>query len=143
LKVLDFDNRFVRELPADLQTEPGTRQVQGAAYSLVSPTPVGNPGLLAYSPEVADLLNLDVSDIGSREFLDAFSGNALLPGMQSYAADYGGHQFGHWAGQMGYGRALGRGEVVSKDKLRLGLELNGAGTNPLSRRSEGPALVGS
>ena len=79
---MDFDNRFIREMPADSQKGLGTRQVQGAAYSWVNPTPVANPDLLGYSSEVATLLDLDDADIQSREFLNAFSGNVLLPGMQ-------------------------------------------------------------
>lgn len=143
MKLLDFDNRFVRELPADLQTGPGTRQVQGAAYSLVSPTPVGSPRLLAYSPEVAELLDLDDSDVQSGEFLSAFAGNVLLPGMQAYAVNYGGHQFGHWAGQLGDGRAIGLGEVVSKKHQRWELQLKGAGPTPYSRHADGRAVLRS
>ncbi len=143
MKPLDFDNRFIRELPADLQDGPGTRQVQGAAYSLVNPTPVSNPDLLAYSPEVAKLLDLDDSDIQSSEFLNAFAGNALLPGMQAYAANYGGHQFGHWAGQLGDGRAIGLGELVSKDNQRWELQLKGAGPTPYSRHADGRAVLRS
>ena len=47
MRPLRFDNRFVRELPADPATEPGRRQVQGALYSRVEPTPVAAPRLLA------------------------------------------------------------------------------------------------
>jgi serine/tyrosine/threonine adenylyltransferase len=32
---------------------------------------------------------------------------------EPYAACYGGHQFGHWAGQLGDGRAITLGEVVN------------------------------
>ena len=57
---MNFDNRFIRELPADLQTGPGTRQVLEAAYSLVTPTPVIKPDLLAFSTDVAKLLDAGV-----------------------------------------------------------------------------------
>lgn len=143
MKLLNFDNRFIRELPADVERGPGTRQVQAAAYSLVSPTPVSNPGLLAYSLEVARLLDLDNSDIQSSEFLKAFSGNALLPGMEPYAANYGGHQFGHWAGQLGDGRAISLGEVISNNAQRWELQLKGAGPTPYSRHADGRAVLRS
>lgn len=143
MKVLNFDNRFIRELPADLQTGPGTRQVDAAAYSLVIPTPVSKPQLLAYSPEVAGLLDLDEADIKSGKFLEAFSGNALLPGMESYAANYGGHQFGHWAGQLGDGRAIALGEVVARNGERWELQLKGAGPTPYSRHADGRAVLRS
>ncbi len=140
---MDFDNRFIREMPADSQKGLGTRQVQGAAYSWVNPTPVANPDLLGYSSEVATLLDLDDADIQSREFLNAFSGNVLLPGMQPYAANYGGHQFGHWAGQLGDGRAIGLGEVISKNRQRWELQLKGAGPTPYSRHADGRAVLRS
>jgi tetratricopeptide (TPR) repeat protein len=38
------------------------------------------------------------------ETADVLGGNSLWPGMDPYAANYGGHQFGHWAGQLGDGR---------------------------------------
>ncbi|HTO43378.1 MAG TPA: hypothetical protein VML56_04805, partial [Burkholderiales bacterium] len=65
LQALRFDNRFVRELPADPQTGSQRRQVHGALYSFVDPTPVSAPRLLAHSPEVAALLGLDESAVAS------------------------------------------------------------------------------
>jgi uncharacterized protein YdiU (UPF0061 family) len=38
--------------------------------------------------------------------------------MQPYAARYGGHQFGHWAGQLGDGRAITLGEIIATDGSR-------------------------
>lgn len=143
MKSLNFDNRFIRELPADPEIGPGTRQVHEAAYSLVNPTSVEKPKLLAYSPEVAELLGLDSADIQSDEFLNAFSGNVLLPGMQAYAANYGGHQFGHWAGQLGDGRAIGLGEIITPNNQRWELQLKGAGPTPYSRHADGRAVLRS
>lgn len=143
MKLPDFDNRFVHELPGDLQGGPGTRQVTGAAYSLVAPTPVSHPRLLAYSADVAGLLGLAKGDVESGAFLDAFSGNTLLPGMQAYAANYGGHQFGHWAGQLGDGRAIGLGEIISANHQRWELQLKGAGPTPYSRHADGRAVLRS
>ena len=45
---LQFDNRFVRELPADPDTENVRRKVLGACYTFVNPTPVADPKLVAY-----------------------------------------------------------------------------------------------
>src|SRR3974390_1176919 len=83
---LRFDNRFVRELPADSHVGPQRRQVHGALYSWVQPTPVRAPHLIAHSREVATLLGFDEGDIASPEFAQVFGGNALLEGMQPYAA---------------------------------------------------------
>ena len=47
LEQLRFDNRLVRELPADPVSENFRRQVIGACYSRVHPTPVRQPQLVA------------------------------------------------------------------------------------------------
>jgi serine/tyrosine/threonine adenylyltransferase len=143
LKILKFDNRFTKDLPADLQNGPGTRQVQSAAFSFVHATAVASPRLLAYSSEMAASLDLTEADLYSSVFLQAFSGNALLPGMQAYAANYGGHQFGHWAGQLGDGRAIGLGEVIASNGQRWELQLKGAGPTPYSRHADGRAVLRS
>ena len=140
---MQFDNRFLRELPADPDRSTRLRQVEGAAFSFVTPTPVAAPRLLAWSPEVAATLGLTENEVQSATFLAAFSGNALLPGMQGYAAAYGGHQFGHWAGQLGDGRAIALGEVIGRDGLRHELQLKGAGPTPYSRRADGRAVLRS
>ena len=143
MKALNFDNRFISELPADFVRGPGVRQVQNAAYSFVAPTPVTKPELLAHSSAVAQLLGLSDMDVQSSEFLNAFSGNALLPGMEAYATNYGGHQFGHWAGQLGDGRAISLGEVISNNAQRWELQLKGAGPTPYSRHADGRAVLRS
>jgi protein adenylyltransferase len=143
MKSLVFDNRFVRELPGDPDPSPQVRQVHGACYSRVMPTPVGTPHLIAWSPEVARLVGLDEADVRSPEFADIFAGNALMPGMEPYAACYGGHQFGNWAGQLGDGRAITLGETVNARGERWELQLKGAGPTPYSRRADGRAVLRS
>lgn len=140
---LRFDNRLLRELPGDPERSLRLRQVEGAAYSWVTPTPVAAPRLLAWSPDVAKAIGFTEAEVQSPEFLAAFSGNALLPGMESYAANYGGHQFGHWAGQLGDGRAIALGEVLGADGARHELQLKGAGPTPYSRRADGRAVLRS
>ncbi len=140
---LQLDNRFVRELPADSQTGPGARQVTSAAYSFVKPTPVALPRLLTYSSDMATLIDLTEADVHSSTFVQVFAGNQLLPGMQTYAANYGGHQFGHWAGQLGDGRAIGLGEVIANNGQRWELQLKGAGPTPYSRHADGRAVLRS
>jgi len=140
---LRFDNRFVRELPADPSSEPGRRQVHGALYSRVQPTPVAAPRLVAWSRDCADLLGLAEADVASPAFAQAMAGNALAPGSEPYAANYGGHQFGHWAGQLGDGRAITLGESVNAAGQRLELQLKGAGPTPYSRSADGRAVLRS
>ena len=143
MRDLRFDNRFVRELPGDPEEGRHVRQVHGACYSRVEPTPVRAPKLLAWSREVADLLGFDAADVRSQRFAEVFGGNALLPGMEPYAACYGGHQFGNWAGQLGDGRAITLGETINPRGQRWELQLKGAGPTPYSRSADGRAVLRS
>ncbi len=143
LQSLQFDNRFVRELPADPESGPRVRQVHKALYSRVDPTPVPQPRLIAHSPEVAAILGIDERDIASPDFANVFGGNALVEGMEPYAANYGGHQFGNWAGQLGDGRAINLGEIVNAKGERWELQLKGAGPTPYSRSADGRAVLRS
>jgi len=143
MQSLRFDNAFARELPADPHQGPQRRQVHGALYSRVTPTPVAAPQLIAYSREVAALLDLDPRDIETPEFAQVFGGNALIEGMEPIAANYGGHQFGNWAGQLGDGRAITLGETVNARGQRWELQLKGAGPTPYSRTADGRAVLRS
>ena len=96
--------------------------------------------MLAWVPEVARLVGLP--EVPSPELAHVFSGNRLVPGMDPYAACYGGHQFGHWAGQLGDGRAITLGEVLREGR-RWELQLKGAGPTPYSRTADGRAVLRS
>ena len=140
---LRFDSRFMRELPGDPETGARVRQVEGALWSAVSPSPVSAPRLLAWSRDMAEALGFTEEDVRSPAFAEVFAGNRLLPGMQPYAGNYGGHQFGHWAGQLGDGRAITLGELVARDGARQELQLKGAGLTPYSRTADGRAVLRS
>lgn len=140
---LRFDNAFVHELPGDQEAGARLRQVEGALYSRVDPTPVAAPRLLAHSAEMAASLGFSEADVASDEFARVFGGNALLGGMQPWAANYGGHQFGNWAGQLGDGRAISLGEVIGAAGERWELQLKGAGQTPYSRGADGRAVLRS
>ncbi|SEA74410.1 Uncharacterized conserved protein YdiU, UPF0061 family [Thiothrix caldifontis] len=143
MRPLIFDNRFVRELPGDTDGINMPRQVYDALWSSVQPTPVANPQLLAYSSEVATLLGWTDADMQHPDFAQVFGGNQLMTGMQPYAACYGGHQFGGWAGQLGDGRAMSLGETINNAGERWELQLKGAGSTPYSRRADGRAVLRS
>jgi uncharacterized protein YdiU (UPF0061 family) len=143
LQQLQFTNSFQRGLPEDRERGPRRRQVHAACFSSVEPTPVGDPRLVAYSLEAARLIDLSAEDCESPLFLEVFSGNRLLADMHPYAACYGGHQFGNWAGQLGDGRAITLGEVAAADGQHWELQLKGAGPTPYSRTADGRAVVRS
>jgi uncharacterized protein YdiU (UPF0061 family) len=141
--MLTFDNRLLRETPGDSDTRNFPRQVAGALWTEVTPTPVAAPRLVAYSREMAEVLGLSDDEIRSPEWVAALAGNALLPGMATYATCYGGHQFGSWARQLGDGRAIFLGEVVNAAGERFELQLKGAGPTPYSRTADGRAVLRS
>jgi uncharacterized protein YdiU (UPF0061 family) len=138
LSQLRFENTFVDELPGDAVAANVPRQVANACYTLVEPTPVRAPTLLAWSEPMGELLGLARPADPS-----VFAGNRLLPGMKPYAARYGGHQFGQWAGQLGDGRAITLGEMIASDGSRQELQLKGAGRTPYSRTADGRAVLRS
>ena len=138
LAELELENSFARELPADPVLENVPRQAPGAAYTRVDPTPVAAPRLLGWSHALGEYLGIArPSDVA------VLAGNRVLAGMQPYAARYGGHQFGTWAGQLGDGRAITLAEVIATDGTRQELQLKGAGRTPYSRTADGRAVLRS
>lgn len=140
---LAFDNRFNKSLPADPEQENFRRRVEGACYSRVKPKRMPAPKLLAYSKEVAALLDLSEAQCQSEDFKKIFSGNLLLEGMDPFAMCYGGHQFGNWAGQLGDGRAINLGEVLNSKGEHWAVQLKGSGETPYSRSADGLAVLRS
>jgi len=140
---LRVDNAFTRDLPGEATLDLRPRSVEGAMWSPVTPTPVAAPALLAWSSPVAEALGLSAEQVESAAFAEVFGGNATIAGSAPWATNYGGHQFGHWAGQLGDGRALSLAEVVTPSGARAELQLKGAGPTPYSRRADGRAVLRS
>ncbi|EWM22018.1 selenoprotein o [Nannochloropsis gaditana] len=136
LETLPFDNLALRSLPLDPQPENFIRPVPNSVYSRVEPEPLKNPVLVALSPDaLTDLLSLDPSELKREEDLAAYlGGNKRLPGSETYAHCYAGHQFGAFSGQLGDGAAISLGEVVGERGERCEIQLKGAGPTPYSRR---------
>ena len=106
LETLKFDNLVLRTLPVDEDERNCIRQVAGACFSLVEPTPVSNPRTVAYSAAAMALLDLSETELERSEFAEYFSGNKVLPGARPAAHCYCGHQFGYFSGQLGDGATM-------------------------------------
>jgi uncharacterized protein YdiU (UPF0061 family) len=143
LAAMPWDDDFVRSLPGDHSGNPASRQLHGVAYALAAPTAVAAPRLLAWADEVGALLGVARPVDDADPTVAMLAGNLVAPGARPYAACYGGHQFGQWAGQLGDGRALTLGELVGPDGARWEVQLKGAGPTPLSRRGDGRAVLRS
>lgn len=132
---------FQQDLTADPITSRQPRQVRGANYSYVRPRLPTSPSLIHVSEELADQLGLASGDTASKDFINVVSGATTEA--QPYSMVYSGHQFGHWAGQLGDGRAINLGALTDKDGTEQILQLKGAGLTPYSRTADGLAVLRS
>ncbi|MFK7806195.1 MAG: YdiU family protein [Saprospiraceae bacterium] len=139
---LNINDTFNKELPADPSLKNSPRQVENACFSFVTPTVPADSKLVHVSKEVTALLGISEKETASEEFLKVFTGAKVMDGTTPYSMCYGGHQFGHWAGQLGDGRAINLTEVVHNNQ-RWALQLKGAGATPYSRRADGLAVLRS
>ena len=139
---LNFEDHFNKELPADPVESNSCRQVEQAAFSFVTPRVPSAPKLLHVANDVADMIGISKAKTQSEEFLKTFSGALVPKDARPFSMCYGGHQFGHWAGQLGDGRAINIGEI-SHGGRRLMLQLKGAGATPYSRTADGLAVLRS
>ncbi len=137
-----LNDTFNNELRQDPTLENTRRQVFESCFSLVTPKKTANPKLIHVSKEMALTLGFTEMDIKSNSFLSIFTGNEIIKNSKPYAMCYGGHQFGHWAGQLGDGRAINLGELVHQQK-RWAMQLKGAGETPYSRTADGLAVLRS
>ncbi len=111
-------------------------------YARRSPTPVADPRLVRVNPELADELGLDPDWLQSPQALQVLAGNRLPDGADPIATAYAGHQFGGWNPQLGDGRAILLGEILSPAGERFDLQLKGAGRTPWSRGGDGRSPLG-
>ena len=138
----NLNNLFTDQLPADPNFENSRRQVMQGYYSFVTPKETAKPELIHISDEMLEALGISKEEAHTEEFLNVFTGNAVWPETHPYAMLYGGHQFGHWAGQLGDGRAINLFEIDHNDK-HWAVQLKGAGETPYSRSADGLAVLRS
>ena len=127
---------------AELRTVNSFAALPPAFYTRLAPRPLNQPRLLHANPDAARLIGLDPAVLDTPEFLSVFSGAQPLPGGDTLAAVYSGHQFGVWAGQLGDGRAHLLGEVEGPQGA-WELQLKGSGMTPYSRMGDGRAVLRS
>lgn len=139
---LNIKDKFTTQLPADPNLENSRRQVTEACFSYVTPKQTSNPQLIHVSLEMLHKLGLTEADAKSEEFLKVMTGNKVLENTTPYAMNYGGHQFGNWAGQLGDGRAINLFEVEHEGQNWV-VQLKGAGETPYSRSGDGLAVLRS
>jgi hypothetical protein len=125
---LQFDNSFAR-LPEGF-------------HARVRPTALAGTRLIGVSPQAARLLDIRPADLYRDDLREWFAGRTTLPGSEPLAMCYAGHQFGRFVPQLGDGRAIVLGEVVT-DQGNWEVQLKGAGLTPFSRDGDGRAVLRS
>ena len=81
--------------------------------------------------------------LGRPESAEYLCGNRILPGSEPAAHCYCGHQFGHFAGQLGDGATMYLGEVLNPAGERWELQLKGGGRTHYSRQADGRKVLRS
>lgn len=125
---IKFDNSYGR-LPARF-------------FTRMAATPVAQPRLIRLNVELARDLGLHPEALSGPEGVAVLAGNHVPQGADPLAQAYAGHQFGGWSPQLGDGRALLLGEIVTPDGRRFDLQLKGSGPTPYSRMGDGRAWLG-
>ncbi len=123
-----FDNSYAR-LP-------------DAFFAPIEPTPVSAPAMIRLNHDLATHLGIDADRLDSPEGIAILAGNQLADGSEPLAMAYSGHQFGGFSPQLGDGRAILLGEVVSHNGQRYDIQLKGSGPTPFSRRGDGRSALG-
>jgi uncharacterized protein YdiU (UPF0061 family) len=123
-----FDNTYAR-LPARF-------------FAPVSPTKVRAPRVVKVNRALAAELGLDAEALASPEGAQLLSGNVVPDGAEPIALAYAGHQFGSFVPQLGDGRAILLGEIVTPGGKRFDVQLKGSGRTPFSRGGDGRAALG-
>lgn len=98
------------------------------------------PKLTIYNHALAAELGLPAAE--EAQLTAWFSGAEPLPESETAALAYAGHQFGHFNPQMGDGRALLLGEVLTPSGQRFDLHFKGSGPTPFSRNADGKCALG-
>jgi uncharacterized protein YdiU (UPF0061 family) len=126
-----------------LRLGPGYSALGERFIELRDPSPLPDPYLIAFNPEVAALLDFDPREAQRPEFLRLVAGNARFGPIPSFAAVYAGHQFGSFVPQLGDGRAITLGEIENGAGARYEWQLKGAGMTAFSRFGDGRAVLRS
>jgi serine/tyrosine/threonine adenylyltransferase len=112
-------------------------------YARVVPTPLQSPYLVSFNKAAAELIDLDLDEAKTPEFVEYFSGGRQLSGSDPIAMRYSGHQFGQYVPQLGDGRAILLGEARNSAGEKWDLHLKGAGQTPFARGFDGRSVLRS
>ena len=110
-------------------------------FDRIRPTPVTKPELIKFNDALARELGIATDQVAASGAA-VFAGNTVPEGAEPLAMAYAGHQFGHFVPQLGDGRALLLGEIISPDGAGLDIHLKGSGRTRFSRNGDGRSALG-
>jgi len=110
-------------------------------YTKVHPTPVPNPKIIMFNQELAESMQLNISNYSDEDKASLFSGNQIPNNITPFSQAYAGHQFGHFT-ILGDGRAHILGEHLMPNGTLMDIQFKGSGKTPYSRRGDGRAALG-
>ncbi|MGR5287968.1 protein adenylyltransferase SelO [Vibrio maritimus] len=112
-------------------------------YRYVLPTPLDNPRWVIWNQPLAERFGFPGNANQSSELLKILSGTSFAEQFKPLAMKYAGHQFGIYNPDLGDGRGLLLGELISDSGTVFDLHLKGAGQTPYSRSGDGRAVLRS
>ena len=100
-----------------------------------------NPELIIYNQALGKELGLAATAFGSADAA-LYAGNQIPEDAQPLAMAYSGHQFGHFTPNLGDGRAILLGQVVTPGGRSIDIHMKGTGKTAFSRDGDGRAALG-
>lgn len=111
-------------------------------YVKTRPAPVSSPTLIKFNEALAEGMGFSVSGLSTRDGAALFAGNLVPGAAEPLAMAYAGHQFGNFVPQLGDGRAILLGDLVTPDGVCCDVHLKGSGRTFYSRNGDGRAALG-
>jgi uncharacterized protein YdiU (UPF0061 family) len=111
-------------------------------YSKTTPSPVKAPVAIVVNHHLGNQLGLEHDWLNSPKAIQVLSGNSIASGSEPIAQAYAGHQFGNFNPNLGDGRAVLLGELISLEGNRYDLQLKGSGKTRFSRQGDGRSPIG-
>ena len=132
-KMLNFENSFHDQFSSDF-------------YQKIAPKNFPKADLVHFNNDLAQELNFAKKDLKKSEikeiYKQIFSGQKIHATSIPIALAYAGHQFGNFVPQLGDGRAVLLGEIIS-DFQRFDIQLKGSGPTKFSRNGDGLMTLSS